>query len=680
MNKPITLILLLLLGFIGISQNKSMILSEYFTNIEGNLPDGWEIMNACTGTPRWMIQQTNHAGGEPWELYVTYNPRFVGKACMVTPAIDLTGLTEVAFSFKQYLTVYENSIKIGIATTSDNGATWNTGWTHDYTQDIRETVTQIISTPDIGKPSVRFGIYIEGDSYNFTDWFFDNIEIFSVDQYDVAMEQLFGENIVVSGYLPVSFSLYNFGSETVTSINATYEIGDLVIEETIPTNIPMFQKATVSFENMTKLMPGDYLLNVTVTKVNGNDDVNPSNNSLSKSINVALGSAHRTPCIEQNTSSTSIPCTYVNPDMLVFEQNNAGRYTYIKYHQWYPTPGDPYFTEEVHTRFSFYNSDGAPQFYMDGIDRRYNGITQAMFEEACNVPAFADIKGSFNVVDKTINVKVDVTTYIELPKKTVLQIVVNEKVTHNNTGTNGETSFPHVMMKFLDDVQGTLLGIGVGESATFEFSYDMSSTFVEEFDDLEVVAFVQNNYSQSIYNSCYLYEYTNDFPYSVENLNVEYYNNENQLVATWNAPSAGNPSGYNVYLDDVLVEENTTNLTFAFQSVEDYYVVGVEAVYPNGMVSIRKNIGTYGDGPTLTNETGFDENIYPNPANEILNINIKNLETVSIYNTNGGLVEMTNASNDSIIINTNNYKSGLYIILAKTRDNKLISRKIIVKH
>lgn len=97
MNKPLTLLLLLLLGFIGFSQNKTMILSEYFTNIEGNLPDGWEIMNACTGTPRWTIQQTNHAGGEPWELYVTYNPQFVGKARMVTPAVDLTGLTEVAF-------------------------------------------------------------------------------------------------------------------------------------------------------------------------------------------------------------------------------------------------------------------------------------------------------------------------------------------------------------------------------------------------------------------------------------------------------------------------------------------------------------------------------------------------------------------------------------------------------
>ena len=80
-------------------------------------------------------------------------------------------------------------------------------------------------------------------------------------------------------------------------------------------------------------------------------------------------------------------------------------------------------------------------------------------------------------------------------------ISINEKTTTENVATNGETEFHHIMMKMLADDKGNPINLKAGEYKRLEFSYDMSQTFMEDINDLEVALWLQDNETKEIYNS-----------------------------------------------------------------------------------------------------------------------------------------------------------------------------------
>ena len=105
--------------------------------------------------------------------------------------------------------------------------------------------------------------------------------------------------------------------------------------------------------------------------------------------------------------------------------------------------------------------------------------------------------------------------------------------------------------------------------------------------DLEVSIWVQNYSSKYVYNSHFAYEYTDVHPYPVENLTLTEVN-RGTLVAFWDAPANGNPIGYDVYVNNVLVAENITETEYSFEADPELFnVVGVVALYPNDVTSVK---------------------------------------------------------------------------------------------
>ena len=211
------------------------------------------------------------------------------------------------------------------------------------------------------------------------------------------------------------------------------------------------------------------------------------------------------------------------------------------------------------------------------------GQASAEINAIYNTPAYVDIRGSFNIEGNTVNAKVDVMSYFDLTAEKVF-ITVNEKETHGNVGTNGETTFHHIFMKFLTSTNGQSLNIPAGTCQHFEFTQDMTGTHVEEMTDLEVSAWVQNYTSKEILNSHFLYEYTDIHPYPVQNLAVNV--NNGTLVAGWAAPEGGNALSYNVYVNGEMAG-NVTTTEFTTPVTEEFNVVSVEAVYENDMTSVK---------------------------------------------------------------------------------------------
>ena len=585
MKKTLLFTLALFLATAMMAQNRAVILEESF---DGNsFPDGWSI--AGLGTQNWVISGTDNAGGQANELHLNWSPQFNGVSRLVSPVIDLTGYSSVIISFKHYLDNYSGSHTLGIATTSDGGTTWNQGWTQNYSTDGGYVVNQEISTDDMGSANFQFCIFYSGSSYNFDNWYFDDILVFNLENLDLAVTGSTMPDIATIGELPVNMKVMNYGVTPITSIEASYEVlGMEPVAQTFDVNLASLASTTLNFTVPVVIeTPGTYSIVLKINTVNGVEDDLENNNTKAVEVHVPIDQVQRIPMIEHFSSSTCPPCVGVNNTMNTFCNNNPGRYTYTKYQMNWPGNGDPYYTAEGGVRSTYYGVSGVPDIYLDGVGTNNSAVNQNTFNQHADQPGYFDVRGSFTVEGNTIHILADVMPYFDTEARVFVSI--NEKVTTGNVGTNGETSFHHVFMKMMPNGQGSPIAFTATELQRLEFTQNMGATFVEEMSDLEVSIWVQNYGSKYVYNSHFAYEYTDVHPYPVENLTLTEANApRGLLVAAWDAPAEGNPIGYNVYVNNELIAENITETEYAFEGDSDvFYVVGVVALYPDEQTSVK---------------------------------------------------------------------------------------------
>ena len=585
MKKTLLFSLALLFATATMAQNRAVIFSESFDGT--GMPEGWST--AGSGTGNWYITASSNAGGSPNEALLYWDPVFNGTSRLVTPAIDLTGLTSVVVNFKHALNNFDSSHTLGVATSSDDGVTWNVGWSQMYGSSARFEVFKEITTADIGNPSVKFCIFYTGNSYNINNWYFDDFQIITLENLDGRVVSVNMPEVsyssqpgILSADVNVGATLMNMGETAISSVEATYEIAGMEpVTQTFNINIPKLGSGSLNFTETKTLNPGAHDITITINKVNGQTDDITDDNTLTRKFYVSMASEEKIPMIEHFSSSTCPPCVSTNNQMNTFCNNNPGRFTYTKYQMNWPGNGDPYYTEEGGVRRDYYEVLSVPTVFLDGVK---TSVNQNNFNQQAAKPACFDVAGSFSVEDNTINIKADIAPYVSMSAR--VYVAVNEKVTYGNTGSNGETSFHHVFMKMMPDGQGSSIDFVAGETQQFEFTQNMASTHVEEMSDLEVSIWVQNYATKEIYNSRFAYEYTDAHPYIVEKLSLT--ENDNMLTASWQAPENGTPTGYNVYVNNELVAENITETTYSFEANPDvYYVVGVVALYANNQTSVK---------------------------------------------------------------------------------------------
>ena len=677
MKKTLLIAFALLFATAMTAQNRAVLLQESFDG--ASMPAGWSI---DAQPNNWSVSATNNAGGVANEMHLTWSPQFNGMTRLVSPAVDLTGINNLVFSFKHALDNYSGANTIGVATTSDGGTTWNQAWTQSYSSSGVWAVSQEISTPDMGQANVQFCIFFNGSSYNINDWFFDDIMAFTLENLDLGLESVTLPDFVGSGETSFGMTVFNYGVTEVTSLQATYVVeGMEPVTETFEISLPSLGTTTVNFNTTTLLVPGSYNVNYSIDLVNGQEDDVASNNTYFKSVSVALGAAERKPMIEHFSSSTCGPCVSVNTAMLNFCNNNPGRFTYTKYQMNWPGSGDPYYTDEGGVRRTYYGVSAVPQCFLDGEDQGYAAVQQAVFDEHALRTAFMDIRGSFSVEGNIINVKADVMPYIDADARVFIS--VNEKETHNNVGGNGETSFHHVFMKMLPDAQGTAVSFKATELGQFEFTQDMSSTHVEEMSDLEVSIWVQNYNTKEMFNSRFAYEYTDEHPYPVEDLTLiqDEEAEENTMVASWNVPSMANPTGYDVYVNNVLVAENTSDLSYSFPGeLGTFYTVAVVALYGQDKTSVKVMTSLENTWSVDENEASYCK-LYPNPANTQVRIEAENsIENVKVYNVLGALVETIPANGKTVSVNLSQYSNGVYFFNIRQSNGTVSNQRVVVSH
>ena len=685
MKKTLLLTIALLLSIAAFAQSRGIILNETFDS--ESLPEGWTTSEGAE--ENWIISQTNNAGGDANELQLSWWPVIYGSSRVMTAPVNLSGINEVVVSFSHYLDNQINEYTLSIATSTD-GNDWNTAWSQTYGETGLYEVEQLISTPDMGNENVYFSIFYEGSSFTMNGWYFDNFQISTQDNLDIELLSVDMTEMLNYGSHDVRFTVQNTGSTTIESVEATFKDffnNGNIVTETFEVNIESLEKQELTFTEKAYLAPGTYVMPIEIVSVNGTDDSNDGNNFIEKEINVGMGLTQKIPMIESFSSSTCGYCVEANIMMNEVLEANPGRYTYTKYPVNFPGTGDPYYFNEVAGRAGYYQVSSAPEFYLDGSLQEYNIVTQEALDESYNTPSFVNIRGTFNVDDNTINITADFMSYIKMENVRAF-VSVNEKTTTENASSNGETEFHHIMMKMLDSPTGNVVNINAGEYQRLEFTHDMSSTNVEEMNDLEVALWLQNYETGEIYNSHFAYE-NSEHAYPVQNLRSAIVGDCITLHIDWDAPEEGTPVGYNIYVNGELIEENFTgnsysDVTIAGDLYDDKHVhiAEVVAVYENGMTSVAAIAVIDNDWTNVAETEDVNVMIYPNPAKDVVRLSTDNGQqtTVRIYNVMGILVgtRLATSETDEIEINVSDYNPGIYFFNIQSEEFN-VTKKIVVE-
>lgn len=706
MRKLFTLSIVLALAVLV--QGQTVLFQDFSQGIVP--PAGWSLESQPNN---WKISQTNLAGGIAPEGKLTWTPQFNGMARMVSPAVNLTGHNMVLVKFRYSVDHYSSSYQIGLATRSGGaGGTFNTIWSKTVTTSIPgEQILVIVQNSDVNKPDFQLAIFFNGNSYNLNDWYFDDIEVIAPYNLDASMESL-AIPPFFTGEMNVGGKIMNAGINVITSLDVNWQLeeGDIFTTSFSGLNLSTGQVLDFSCNDPINHEPGNYMLNVWVSNVNSlGDDNNPANDMISRQVGIATNSMQRKPLFEEFTSSTCPPCatfntTVMNPFLNQYGNNIA----LIKYQMNWPGSGDPYYTAEGGIRRTFYGVNAVPAMFIEGknVATNMGGVTSG-YNAGMADPAFMLLTAQHVIDGENITVQTDIDSYIDVENVRVHMVVIENETT-GNVGSNGETSFKHVMMKMLPNANGTLLNLTTGEPAQLIYNHNMSTTHVEEMNDLAVVVFVQNHSNKMVFQSEYSVEVGAFVSFEPQNGSTQI-PVDSEFTISFSQPvrmldgsdiTEANVASLITFRYD---DENGNDVPFTATINETKTEIAITpdsnleplTVYYLAIAQVENMLGipTLAQAITFITDlgTGIEEvylarlSVYPNPVNNILNVVFNHLKGNNarlyitdmhgkfVYSSNLGGSESTGKS----MIDVSSFPKGVYVLTLKT-SQEIFSKRFIV--
>ncbi len=139
------------------------------------LPAGW-TETSTSGEINWYQSTSNFAGGIAPEACFYYYPSTVATQRLISPILDTSGASELDLEFKHTITDYNGDYALYVQTTSD-GTTWNNVLVIPPASIPATTVVETVTTPDVGSATFQIAWVFDGDSYNITEWYLDDVMV-----------------------------------------------------------------------------------------------------------------------------------------------------------------------------------------------------------------------------------------------------------------------------------------------------------------------------------------------------------------------------------------------------------------------------------------------------------------------------------------------------------------------
>lgn len=646
-------------------------LSEDFSS--GQMPPaGWTIF---AFTQQFVCAPSDSAGGVAPECRIdgfAYN----GTLRLISPTMNMTGVSSVTLIFKHYYDKYVSpSPTIGVATKSSGS--WNPVWTLTPSSDTGPEEIQVtINNSDLNKPNFQISFYVTGTIQNMNHWYIDDVLVMVPLNLDGKISGITIPSTITSPQ-QVGGVFQNIGSTAVTDLSVSYKAYNGMIYDTAFTglNLEMFDAFEFYFDQMWVQPFGTHDINMWLNSVNNVTDDNPANDTVSKPITYIANILPRKVTFEEFTSSTCGPCASFNSGFVPWCEAHPD-IMLVKYQMNWPGAGDPYYTLEGGTRRSYYGVSYVPDLFYNGsrINTSMQDV-QTSYALGNSLTSYIEIASSFTITGTTIHITTNLLPWDNVGTVRVHNIVI-EKVTTGNVGSNGETSFHHVMMDMIPDANGAVVNLVNQTPVQLQYNVDLSQTNVEEYSDLLVAVLVQNQSTKEMLQSAYGEQNTN-------------YANEArlQMINLDGVPLEGFdpdvfeydvvlPAGtiFEPYLEAVTMDAGAraiVNPSFALPGT------AIVDVFAENLYVTKRYLVHY------TVYTGVDDKVipsiqvYPNPVTNTLNINGMKDADVKLFSASGEQVLSLSKFSGSTI-DVSNLPAGIYIMNVTTTEGQTMRRKIVV--
>ena len=147
--------------------------------------------------------------------------------------------------------------------------------------------------------------------------------------------------------------------------------------------------------------------------------------------------------------------------------------------------------------------------------------------------------------------------------------------------------------------------------------------------------------------------------------------------------NSGNSTYYTV---DAMFSYSTDGVNwsnFYDDVMESFFTVGGSTVYFCVTPYFEGKTGTYQLDIKVVPTTGIEESegnsfsVYPNPVKDVLNVNCKDIEQVSLFNAIGQKIENLNTEgNDKVQFDLSGLPNGVYILQAVSQ-GRILTRQIV---
>ncbi len=517
--------------------------TELFNEDFANEAPGWVIEN-LSPTSQETFQFFTQAGLTSsssngmvlvYGFNTTTQGRHDGNAQMTSFGFDCSGASTVFMNMEEfYLGGGDNSAERIVEVSNDS-----INWVQMYSSTAETEEIELLSL-DISEVAseqanvyIRFRFISEYDSY----WYFDDLSVVEAPStgIEVISAEAYNMNTNNTGIYEASGDPYggnltvrNLGADAINSVELSYTIGGST-ETTVISGLSIgaLEVASIPVEDLISGEPGFYSLDFTVTKINGVEDTDMSDNSAGNSLILYNPETafERKPLIEVFTASSCPPCRPGNENIhALLDQKDREEYVLIKYQQNFPGAGDPYFTQEALARRAYYGVNSIPRVEIDGSwdDNPAAGFANSDYLPYLDIPAIndIDIEYTIDVESQTIDYTITISSNFDFPdNEAILHIGIVEETTTRNVATNGEREFEQVMKKMIDGAAGTpLTGVSASSPLVITGSYTFNGNYrlpanasnpidhatehsVEEFDDLGIVAYIQHANSNQIFGA-----------------------------------------------------------------------------------------------------------------------------------------------------------------------------------
>lgn len=668
--------LTILFAIVLLSVNGQTYITETFSS--GQMPPpGWTIDQYAA---QWTISQSGFAGGVSPEGRFEYGTNGTPITTrLISPAVDLTGITSVRLTFNHLFDWFANpGPTLGVATRSGTTGPWNTVWAITPIGNIGPVQFSLnINNSDVGSSDFQFCFYLSGSMSMMDFWYVDNIILLNPLEINAQLVTISQTPSTFSSPAEVKGIMQNLGTDTITSAEISWQVDGGTVHNTLLEGLSLNTMDTYEFTctDLLNSSLGLHNLKVWLGNVNGLPDLDDSSDTLTKIVNKVCYTVPRKVLFEEFTSSTCIPCAFFNSDFVPWCEEHADDITLVKYQMNFPGAGDPYYTEECGERADYYGVSWVPWLVGNGtyVETEMNDVN-ALFQSESAQAGLMKVQATHTLANQVLSVNVNVLPFVNQSSSS-LYIAVIEETTYSNTGTNGEDSFEHVLMKMIPNANG--IPVNLQERVPFSYSQtvDLSGTNIETWNDVMVVAWVQKNASKKIFQSEYsILDASLNTEDRLEDILVDGISlpgfNPDQLSYNYGvAPGAAVPEITGIPVDSAAIVIMIPPVTVPGAATIDVYAANIQ-LHKQYKLNFLVNTA-------LEEEQQASLAVFPNPASDYIQLYGADNCKITITDAVGRQYRIVNDFSGNRI-SLSGLPAGIYYLKAEKQDGIQVVKKIIV--